>query len=71
MSSVAPLSYNTIKAWMEMMDIHYIAPYEIEALIILDGALFIVDSPEANEDTKVDADNPAVYIDWPDKKKKI
>ena len=66
MSSVAPLSYATIEGWIRVMDIQFIEPYHIEALLVLDAALFVTDEEETSEEPVADKRE---YKSWPKAKK--
>lgn len=46
MGAVAPLSYQTIATWSELMDIAPLHPAEVEALVLLDGAMFVAKPEE-------------------------
>jgi hypothetical protein len=62
MDGVAPLSYGTVKAWAELMDIHP-TPLEVQALIILDSVIRNP-NPVAEPEPVTDTDAHA----WPEKK---
>jgi len=66
MSSVAPLSYVTIEAWIRLMDIQFTEPYHIEALLLLDSVLLAGDAEEEKE-TPVAEEK--VFRAWPEAKK--
>ena len=71
--SLAPLSYTTIQAWAALMDTGTLHPLEIEALIMIDSAMFDI-SDEEDATPKKRLDSKANKITqatgpWPDKKK--
>jgi len=66
MSTVAPLSYATVETWIRVMDIQFIEPYHIEALMVLDAALLTGDVEEEHEEPV--AENRE-FTAWPKKKK--
>ena len=71
MAGLLPLSYTTVEAWVKLMDIHYIEPYHIEALLVLDAAM-LIDPSKPQKDSDFDADNEVeerVFASWPEKKK--
>ena len=63
MSGLAPLGYNTIQSWANLTG-NNPAPYEIDALIMLDAAMMTPD-----DDAKPEEDEPPVATPaWPKKK---
>lgn len=64
MAGAAPLSFATIEAWARLMDVGYIDPLEIEALLLLDAALITVDEPEQDDQVILPTSGPQ----WPSPK---
>jgi len=63
-SGVAPLTYATIESWARLND-RQIEPYEVSALLVLDGVL---NNPEVGEETP---EKPVKQErGWPTRKKK-
>jgi len=68
MAGVLPLSFQTIQAWQEAMDIGELEPIEIQALMILDAAMLNA-SADADEDGKPEEISKEKKAAWPPKKK--
>jgi len=58
-AGISPLAYTTIQAWMQLMDIGELQPYEVEALLTLDSAFLLED--ETMQEEKPPAETPP----WP------
>lgn len=64
MGALAPLSFREVEAWARLMDIGGLEPYEIEGLMILDGAMS--DTRDKDFDDEVLKNNPPRA--WPQRK---
>lgn len=65
-SGANPLQYGTIMDWNKAMDVGGLEPYEIEALLFLDGAFSDANDEETNQDDEVNL--PKEQPPWPERK---
>ena len=61
MAGVAPLTFTTIHRWAQLMHIGKLDPLEVEALIMLDDALFYREEETNQEEDSILSPTPS----WP------
>lgn len=65
MAGVVPVSYREIESWQRLMDIGHLEPHEVEALVLLDMALFEAYDREGRKEEEPESKENVVTGSWP------